>query len=135
LAVAALGEMMACAVLRAEDYDRAKRFYMGVVGLTLIQESAGPPREGMFSAGEGTMVCIHGRQDLPAPQNTALAFRVPADGFEDLVKEVRARGVTFEEYDLPEVGLKTVRGIAELNGHKRAWFTDPEGNIIGLVST
>ena len=133
--MAVLGDMMACGVLRAEDYDRAKRFYMDVVGLTLTHESAGPPREGMFSAGEGTMVCIYGRQGLPAPQNTALAFRVPADGFEDLVKGVRARGVTFEEYDLPEVGLKTVRGIAELNGRKRAWFRDPEGNIIGLVST
>jgi len=72
---------------------------------------------------------------LPAPQNTALAFRVPADGFEDFVEGVRAQGVTFEEYDLPEVGLKTVRGIAELNGRKRAWFKDPESNIIGLVST
>ncbi len=41
-----LGEWIACGVLRAEDYDRAKRFYMDVVGLTLTHESAGPPREG-----------------------------------------------------------------------------------------
>ena len=75
--VVALGDMTACGVLRAEDFDRAKRFYTEVLGLTLTHEAVGPPREGIFSAGQGTMICIYGRPGLPAPQNTALAFRVP----------------------------------------------------------
>lgn len=126
--------MMACGVLRADDFDRAKRFYTEVLGLTLSSEAVGPPKEGIFSAGDGTMICIYARPGMPAPQNTALAFRVPDDGFEAFVERVRRRGVVFEEYDLPEVGLKTIKGIAEVNDRKRAWFRDTEGNIIALVS-
>ncbi len=125
---------MACGVLRAEDFERAKAFYTQVLGLTLTHEAAGPPREGIFSSGHGTMICIYERPALPAPQNTALAFRVPLDEFEAFVDQTRNRGVVFEDYDLPQVGLKTIDGIAEVNGRKRAWFKDPESNIIGLVS-
>jgi hypothetical protein len=46
--------------------------------------------------------------------------------------------VVFEEYDLP--GLKTVNGIAEIEGNypskgvgeRGAWFRDSEGNLLGL---
>jgi catechol 2,3-dioxygenase-like lactoylglutathione lyase family enzyme len=50
---------------------------------------------------------------------------------EATVAELRGKGVTFEEYDLP--GLKTVDGIAELGGVRGAWFKDPEGNILSVV--
>ncbi len=52
--------------------------------------------------------------------------------------ELRARGVTFEEYDLP--GLTTIGGVAEIEGNypsrgtgeRAAWFRDSEGNMIGM---
>jgi hypothetical protein len=47
------------------------------------------------------------------------------------VADLRGKGVSFEEYDLP--GLKTVNGIAELGGMRGAWFKDPEGNILSVV--
>lgn len=50
---------------------------------------------------------------------------------EATVADLRGRGVTFEDYDLP--GLKTVDGIADLGGIKGAWFKDPEGNILSVV--
>ena len=50
---------------------------------------------------------------------------------EATVADLRGRGVTFEDYDLP--GVKTVNGIAELGGFKGAWFKDPEGNILSVV--
>ncbi len=59
---------------------------------------------------------------------------MPADKFDALADEVRARGVVFEDYDIPEIGLKTVNGIVELSGGKAAWFKDSEGNIISLMS-
>ena len=54
------------------------------------------------------------------------------------VAALRARGVVFEEYDLP--GLKTVNGIADINGNypskgvgeRGAWFRDSEGNLLGI---
>jgi hypothetical protein len=53
------------------------------------------------------------------------------DDIEVVVADLRAKGVVFEEYDLP--GLKTVGGIAETAGDRAAWFKDSEGNILGLV--
>ena len=50
---------------------------------------------------------------------------------EAAMADLRAKGVAFEEYDLP--GLKTVNGMAELGGLKAAWFKDPEGNILSVV--
>ena len=57
---------------------------------------------------------------------------------ESAVASLRARGVVFEEYDLP--GLKTVNGIADIEGtypskgvgERAAWFKDSEGNLLGL---
>jgi len=46
------------------------------------------------------------------------------------VAALRARGVVFEEYDMP--GIKTVNGIATGGGAKTAWFKDTEGNILAL---
>ena len=71
---------------------------------------------------------------MPAPQNTTLGFNLPADKFDEVAADLRAEGVTFEEYDVPEIGLKTVNGIAEFEGTKAAWFKDTEGNIVNIVS-
>jgi hypothetical protein len=60
---------------------------------------------------------------------------------EDIDAEVaalRARGVVFENYDLP--GLATIDGIAEIDGNypskgtgeRAAWFRDSEGNMLGM---
>ena len=54
------------------------------------------------------------------------------------VRELRARGVVFEEYDGP--GLETVEGIAYIEGNypskgraeRGAWFRDSEGNMLGI---
>jgi catechol 2,3-dioxygenase-like lactoylglutathione lyase family enzyme len=49
------------------------------------------------------------------------------------VKQLRDRGVTFEDYDIGEI--KTVDGImTDPTGFMNAWFKDPDGNIVGLVS-
>ena len=61
--------------------------------------------------------------------NTAAGFLV--DDLEATMKELRAKGVKFEEYDFP--GLKTVNGIATTDGEKGAWFKDTEGNILALA--
>ena len=44
---------------------------------------------------------------------------------------LREKGVVFLDYDFP--GLKTVDGVAELEGERSAWFEDSEGNILALM--
>ncbi|MFH0915571.1 MAG: VOC family protein [bacterium] len=132
--MAGLGDTTVSGVLRAEDYDRAKKFYTEVLGLAEPRETPGPTREGAFGAGGGTVVSIYERPDLPAPQNTTLNFTVSADKVDSVVAELRSKGVVFEDYDIPEIGLKTVNGVAEFEGNKVAWFNDTEGNIISIAS-
>jgi hypothetical protein len=52
------------------------------------------------------------------------------DDVESEVAQLRAKGVVFEEYDMP--GIKTVNGIATGGGAKTAWFKDTEGNIMAV---
>ena len=133
--MAGLGDYPAAAVLRAEDLARAKKFYTDVLGLK-PGDVPGPASEdmGMFTAGDGTMIMLYARPGMPAPQNTALGFGLPADKFDEVAADLRARGVTFEDYDLPEIGLKTVNGIAEFEGNKSAWFRDSEDNILNIAA-
>ena len=131
--MAGLGDMVVGAVLRAEDFGRAKKFYTEVLGLK-AEESGGPTPEGMFTAGGGTMVSIYERPGMPAPQNTTLQFGVPKDRFEAVVADLRSRGVVFEDYDMPEIGLKTVNGVTEFEGRMVAWFKDSEDNIVSIGS-
>lgn len=131
--MSSLGDYPTCAVLRVEDLSRAKAFYTEVLGLKAAEVS-GPTPEGMFTAGDGTMVMLYERPGMPAPQNTTLAFGLPADAFDDVVAGLRSKGVTFEEYDIPEIDLKTDQGVAESGGSKVAWFRDSEGNIVSIAT-
>jgi len=130
--MAGLGDTKMAAVLRAEDIGRASKFYSEVLGLMPV--GGVPPAAGsMFSAGDGSAVMIYERPGMPAPQNTTLGFGVAADQFDGIIADLRSKGVTFEEYDIPEMGLKTVNGVAEMDGAKSAWIKDTEGNIISIA--
>ena len=130
--MAVLGNARVAGVLRAADLERAKKFYTEVLGLT-IGEPAGQGGMAMFMAGSGTAFTVYENPGLPAPENTTLGFAVSADQFDALMAELRSKGVTFQDYDIPEMGLKTVNGVAQMGGTKSAWFKDTEGNILNIV--
>jgi hypothetical protein len=61
------------------------------------------------------------------------------DDIEAVVSDLKARGVVFEEVDLP--GLRTVDGIADVEGNypskggrgeRGVWFRDSGGNMLGI---
>ena len=112
-------------VLPAADLARAKAFYTQTLGLSVRFESEAGVG---FTAGSGAMLFIYPYGQTKAEHTTA-GFMV-AD-VESVVAELRAKGLKFEEYDLP--GLKTVNGIAEAGGVKGAWFKDTEGNILSIA--
>lgn len=118
------------ASLPAKDLARAKAFYADKLGLTPVRE--GP--EGLasflfYEVAAGDRFLIFQSRGTPSGQHTQMGFEV--DDIAREVKDLRARGVVFEEYDSP--GLKTVDGIAEAGGAKSAWFKDSEGNMIAVV--
>ena len=119
-----LAHATAMPTLPAHDLQRAIRFYRDTLGLTLLRATAGSV---LFECG-GTHLFIYESGNAGTARNTAMAFVV-----RDLQGEVTAlqrKGVRFEEYDFP--GLKTVKGIADLEGEVSAWFIDSEGNTIAI---
>jgi catechol 2,3-dioxygenase-like lactoylglutathione lyase family enzyme len=116
-------------VLSTTDLEKSKKFYTDIVGLTESKED-GPEGIVRLSAGEGTGLVLYQRSDSPKAENTVAGFMV--DDIEAEVADLQTKGVTFEEYDYPEI--HTENGIATLGNTKSAWFKDPDGNIIAINS-
>jgi catechol 2,3-dioxygenase-like lactoylglutathione lyase family enzyme len=113
------------ATIPAKDLDGTRRFYEDVLGAHVVNEDPGGI---LYKAGD-SYFSLYPTQFAGTAQHTLGAFMVR--DVEAAMAALRAKGVTFEEYDLP--GLKTVNGIAELGGERGAWFKDPEGNILSVV--
>jgi catechol 2,3-dioxygenase-like lactoylglutathione lyase family enzyme len=114
------------ATLPVQDLDAARAFYEGVLGFTPSEVN---PMATLYDAGEGTKFAVTRSSGKASGSHTQIGFTVT--GIEAEVADLKRRGVTFEEYDVP--GLKTVDGIAVTGAGKAAWFLDPEGNMIGLI--
>ena len=123
-----LSDKMVTATLPAVDLKRAKKFYQEKLGLKLVMEDPSPGA--MFAAGQGTTIYLYQRGATKA-DHTVASFKV--DNVEAEVKELKGKGIKFEEYNLTDMGIKTVNGIATMGNWKSAWFKDTEGNILDLV--
>ena len=120
-----LTQAQATAMLPVVDLTRARAFYEGPLGLPPAH--LGPAGEARYQVG-GVSFALYPRATPTRADHTALSFQV-----QDLAGEMRAlraRGVRFEEYDLP--GLRTQDGVCVLGAERAAWFKDPEGNILCL---
>ena len=114
------------AALPAQDIKRARQFYEEKLGLNPSIE--GPDGGVMYAVGE-TGFLVFPSMGKASGDHTQMALDV--EDVEEAVRELRSRGVRFEEYDYPN--LKTRDGLADLpTGSKGAWFKDTEGNLIGL---
>jgi catechol 2,3-dioxygenase-like lactoylglutathione lyase family enzyme len=126
-----LGKAEIAAIVPVSDIDKAVDFYGGALGLELDVRRDDLPenREAEFRARDGTLVAY---ESVGAGQSrhTVAGFRV--DDIESVVRGLRERGVTFEDYDLPD--LKTENGIATIGDLRAAWARDPDGNIIAFES-
>jgi catechol 2,3-dioxygenase-like lactoylglutathione lyase family enzyme len=114
------------ATIPTTDLASMRRFYQDILGLEVAREH---PAGVAFRTGQ-TYLELYPTRVAGTAQHTLGTFEV--EDIEAAVTALRQRGLTFEEYDFPE--LKTVNGIAEFpGGTKVAWFKDPEGNILGIV--
>ena len=113
------------AYIPATDIKRARKFYEGILGLEPAEEYAG----GVIYDCGGTQVFLY-----PTPNagtsKASQAFWQVAD-CEAEVADLKARGVQFEEYDMP--GMKMTNSIVTAGGAKAAWFKDTEGNILAVT--
>lgn len=111
--------------LPASKLDRAVRFYTEKLGLSPVSSNAAAVE---FTSGS-VRFGVYETSYAGTAQHTLAAWEV--DDIEEVVDDLRSRGIVFEEYDVP--GLKTVNGIADMGSQRGAWFHDSEGNILALA--
>jgi catechol 2,3-dioxygenase-like lactoylglutathione lyase family enzyme len=109
--------------LPTQDVDGLRRFYEDTLG---FEPSAIRPGVAVYRAGENTLFVISRSGARSSGAHTQMAFTVP--DVDAQVRELKARGVVFEEYEMP----KTVDSVAQMPAGRGAWFKDPDGNLIGL---
>ncbi|MFF1881197.1 VOC family protein [Pseudarthrobacter sp. NPDC058196] len=114
----------ATTILPVDNAARARSFYTEKLGL---------PHRGMTDDGSellgtdgGPMLQLMPVSDGKHSEHTALSFEV-AD-IEGTVRDMEARGVMFQDYDLPT--LRTENHICTTESEKCAWFMDTEHNIL-----
>jgi predicted enzyme related to lactoylglutathione lyase len=112
------------AYIPASNITRARKFYEEIVGLQAKEEYAG----GVVYESGGTGVFMHPTPNAGTSKASQAFWQV--NDVEAEVAELKARGVKFEEYDMPGVMMKN--GIMTGGGAKTAWFKDTEGNILAV---
>jgi len=123
-----LGEKNAIATVAVKDIGRAKKFYEGVLGLK--PRPTQEPSVAEYQSGNAEVMVYESKY---AGTNQATAVTWFVDQLENLVQTLKSKGVQFEHYNMPGVKLE---GDIHLAGRlKNAWFKDPDGNVLALVST
>jgi catechol 2,3-dioxygenase-like lactoylglutathione lyase family enzyme len=123
-----LGDKDAAANIAVKNLEAAKNFYEDTLGLT--QVGAEGQELIVFRSGSST-INVYKSQYAGTNQATAVTWVVGED-VEDVVRTLKAKGIIFEHYDMPDMTLKGDVHVG--NDMKVAWFKDPDGNILNIVS-
>ncbi len=121
-----LGDSNVVVTLAVKDMDVAKKFYEETLGLKKASEDPG----GITYKSGNTKLFVYQSQYAGTNQATAAAWIV--DDVAKTVTELKGKGISFEQYDLP--GVKREGDIHIMGPLKAAWFKDPDGNILNVVN-
>ena len=123
-----LGNIDATANLAVKDIAAARRFYEGTLGLAQVDAEGD---EVVVYGSGNTRINVYRSEFAGTNQATAVTWQVGAD-IERLVAALKAKGVRFEHYDMPDTKLEG--DLHVMGDMKVAWFKDPDGNILNLIN-
>ena len=109
----------ACPVLRVSDYERAKAFYIDVLGFAVVEEAGETVTGfGIFQAGAARVFLIAWNGPEAAYDNWRV-YLYP-ENLSDMVTRITATGTAFKGPPVTEYGMREVEVI------------DPDGNVLCL---
>jgi catechol 2,3-dioxygenase-like lactoylglutathione lyase family enzyme len=115
------------ATVAVSDLERARRFYEDGLGLSPGEvEDQGVH----YPCGGGTGIFIYLQPDNAGRSPATSAGWAVAD-IDATMEELGGRGVTFEQYDFPELETDE-RGVFAGPDFCAAWFRDPDGNTFAI---
>lgn len=118
----------AMATIAVRNIAVAKTFYGGTLGLK--QSGSEEDEVVTYQCGNSTIL-VYQSEFAGTNKATAATWTVRGE-LEEIVRELKAKGVVFEHYTLP--GLQLEGDIHVADAMKMAWFKDPDGNILNIVS-
>jgi catechol 2,3-dioxygenase-like lactoylglutathione lyase family enzyme len=121
-----LGKADATPMIAVTDLDRARRFYEETLGLKTKDEWG----EGVTLKSGDTRINLYRSEFAGTNKATSLTFDV--DDIEKEARELKEKGIFFEQYDLPGLQRQGDLYVGE-GGFKTTWFKDPDGNILSLI--
>ena len=118
----------AIATVGVRDIEAARAFYGDVLGL--LQEEGGQEASGVLIFRSGnTRVQVYRSDYAGSNQATAITWDV-GERIVEIVDALKAKGATFERYDIPGMRLEGELYVTE--GFKVTWLKDPDGNILSI---
>jgi len=122
-----LADNDAIATVAVKDLETARKFYANTLGLKEVANEGGEAI--VFKSGKSTLNVYRSRY---AGTNQATAMTWAVDDVDGTVRELKAKGIKLERYDMPDVKME---GDVHVFGETRAaWFKDPDGNILAVVN-
>lgn len=122
-----LKDVNVIATIAVKDLDTARNFYERTLGLK--RDSSEEPEVISYKSGSSSLLVY---KSSYAGTNEATAATWAVDDVEQAVATLKDKGVRFEKYDLP--GMKREGDVHVGGDMKAAWFKDPDGNILAIVS-
>jgi catechol 2,3-dioxygenase-like lactoylglutathione lyase family enzyme len=118
------------------DMALAEEFYEGKLGLSAVQVGADGSK--VYASGGDALLVVYPSPEH-AGESTATLATWYVDDVDQMVDELTAKGVTFEQYEgVLQSGFDYAtdeRGVSpRAGGGKVAWFKDPDGNIFSIES-
>ena len=118
----------AIANLAVRDLALARDFYEETLGFEPVAQEG----DELITYRSGdSRFNVYRSQYAGTNRATALTWAV-GDRLDDVVRALAAKGITFEHYDLP--GMTRDGDVHIGDGMKVAWFKDPDGNILNVVT-
>jgi len=117
-----------------DDIDKAREFYGSTLGLEVREaqlgvDGADVPGGLELRTGSHARILIYPRPHHRPADFTVLNLVV--EDIESAVDQLRARGVDFEQYEMPQTDDRGIHRRPEVR--PVAWLRDPAGNIISII--
>jgi catechol 2,3-dioxygenase-like lactoylglutathione lyase family enzyme len=121
-----LGATQSIATIPVRNLEEARVYYEEKLGLEVARELP----EGISYRTGSTTLLVYASRYAGTNQATCVTWAI--EDVEQVARELSAKGVTFEHYDLPGT---TVEGDVHVEGDRKAvWFKDSDGNILSVVN-
>jgi len=114
-----LRDKNAVANIAVKDLEKAKRFYQDVLDLQLIDSDY--PEVVVFKSGN-SMIIVYKSDYAGTNKATSMTWTV-GDNMGEVVQALKAKGITFEHYNMPNITLEVLCCITKFIAiHKCIWF-------------